>query len=471
VTSSLIDPSTGAEYVYRTDTKYDEARRITSMDYGAGVLRKTFTYYPWNTATNGGLLNTAAATRLGDSAVLQSFAYSYDKNANVLSITDSLAGPQTQSFGYDSLNRLTNAAVTGGSSGLYYETYQYDATTGNLSTKAGIGYTYDPAHPHAVKSLSNGYNYVYDANGNMTDRNFGTFSFDLAYDAENRLVSVAGSGTPPTPTPTATNAPTSTPTKTPTPTATATNTPGGPTATPTATFTPTPAGSDLIFADSFESGDLSAWTSSTTDAGDLSVSAAAALKGSQGMQAVIDDTNVMYVTDDSPNAEPRYGARFYFDPNSLTMANGDIHVIFRGLAGTSTVVLRVELRFSSGAYQVRAALVDDGTVWTESTWLTISDASHSLEMDWRAASTAGANDGGLTVWIDGTQQADLTSIDNDTRRIDRARLGPLSSVDVGTSGTAYFDAFESRRSSYIGPLAYNPPTGHFASYTLLRPQQ
>jgi hypothetical protein len=39
----------------------------------------------------------------------------------------------------------------------------------------------------------------------------------------------------------------------------------------------------------------------------------------------------------------------------------------------------------------------------------------------------------------------------DTYRADEARLGLLSGVDAGTSGTAYFDAFESRRSTYIGP--------------------
>ena len=114
--------------------------------------------------------------------------------------------------------------------------------------------------------------------------------------------------------------------------------------------------SDLIFADGFESGNLSAWTSNTNDLGDLSASAAAALVGSQGMQAVIDDNNAIYVTDDSPNAEPRYRARFYFDPNSIPMASGDAHFIFKGFMGTSTEVLRVEFRQSAGAYQLRASL-------------------------------------------------------------------------------------------------------------------
>ena len=51
--------------------------------------------------------------------------------------------------------------------------------------------------------------------------------------------------------------------------------------------------------------------------------------------------------------------------------------------------------------------------------------SHFIELDWRAATGVGANNGGLTLWIDGVQQADLTGVDNDTWRVDRARLGAL----------------------------------------------
>ena len=65
----------------------------------------------------------------------------------------------------------------------------------------------------------------------------------------------------------------------------------------------------------------------------------------------------------------------------------------------------------------------------------------------------GANNGGLTFWIDGVQKANLTGNDNDTRRIDRVRLGATSGLDTGTRGTYYFDAFESRRQQYIGPAA------------------
>ena len=254
-------------------------------------------------------------------------------------------------------------------------------------------------------------------------------------------ISLSGGGGPtPTRTPTNTNTPTSTPGPSPTPTDT-----------PIVTPTNTPSSSDLIFADGFESGNFSAWSASRIDLGDLSVSGAAALSGGNGMQAVIDDNNTIYVTDDRPASEPRYRARFNFDPHSIGMASGDAHFIFNGFMGTSTAVLRVEFHQVSGAYQVRGRLINDGTTWTNTSWFTISDAPHALELDWWAATGAGANNGGLTLWIDNVQQVDLTGVDNDTLRVDRARLGALSGIDVGTSGTYFFDAFESRRQTFIGP--------------------
>jgi hypothetical protein len=169
------------------------------------------------------------------------------------------------------------------------------------------------------------------------------------------------------------------------------------------------------------------------------------------MQAVLDDNDSIYVTDNTPNAEPRYRARFYFDPNSIPMTSGNAHYILYGYSGASTVVLRIEFRRSSGLYQLRAALLNDGTTWTNSSWFTIGDAPHYVEIDWRASTAAGANNGYLTFWIDGAQQANLTGVNNDTRRIDSVRLGAVAGIDSGTRGTYYFDAFVSRRLTYIGP--------------------
>jgi Bacterial Ig domain/K319L-like, PKD domain len=209
-------------------------------------------------------------------------------------------------------------------------------------------------------------------------------------------------------------------------------------------------GADLIFLDGFESGNFSAWSSATTGGGRLSVTAAAALVGTYGMQALITDNNPIFVTDDSPIAEPRYRARFYFDPNSIPMAKNKGTYIFEGRNAAGPAVLRVELRWTGTQYQLRAGLANDLASFTSTAWFAITDAPHAIELDWRASTAPGANNGGLTLWIDGSQQATLAGVDNDTVRVERARLG-VDGIDKGTRGTCYFDAFESRRASYIGP--------------------
>jgi hypothetical protein len=264
--------------------------------------------------------------------------------------------------------------------------------------------------------------------------------------------------------PTATSTPFVTPTQSPTPTAyrqTPTPTPGT-TFTPTATNTQTAAASptttntpvlDGIFKDNFESGNLSTWSSSASDNGDLIASSTAALFGNYGMQAIIDDTNPIYVTDDTPASEPRYKVRFYFDPNSISIPDKNANFIFYAYHGTTKVVLRVEFRISRGIYQLRASLANDANSWISSNWFTLTDNPHFLELDWQSAIPAGANNGYLTLWIDGLQTTSLSGIDNDNHRIDRIRVGVVAGIDSGTNGTYFFDAFESRRTTYIGPLS------------------
>jgi hypothetical protein len=209
---------------------------------------------------------------------------------------------------------------------------------------------------------------------------------------------------------------------------------------------------DPIFADDFESGDLSAWSSSVTDFDNLSVTSAAALDGSYGLQAELNDNNSIYVIDDTPNGETAYRARFYLDPNSIRMSDKEAFYLFNGYASPSVEVMRLEFRIFKGIYQIRASIRSDTNSWTTSSWINITDVPHVIELRWNAATAAGANNGSLTLWVDDVQAASLTRIDNDTRRMDQVSLGAVSEIDVGTRGTLYFDAFESRRQTYIGPI-------------------
>lgn len=211
--------------------------------------------------------------------------------------------------------------------------------------------------------------------------------------------------------------------------------------------------SDQIFADGFESGNFSAWSSEFDAENDQSVTAAAALVGTRGMASVIDNNTAMYVQNNSPVAEAQYHARFYFDPNSIPMANGNAHFIFaaRSSDTNGVEVARVEFRKNGTTYQVRASVRNDAGQYINTAWYTISDAPHPIEIAWQASTGPGANNGLLRLYIDGALKQTLSTVDNDTLRVEAARLGPLAGIDNGTRGTEYYDAFVSTRLNYIGP--------------------
>jgi len=141
------------------------------------------------------------------------------------------------------------------------------------------------------------------------------------------------------------------------------------------------------------------------------------------------------------------------------MVSGNAHYLFYAANRDDVVVVRIEFRFSEGDYQVQAEAINDASTWSSSPWVTITDGPHALEIDWQAASAAGANNGGLAFWVDGVQQANFTNIDNDTRRVDYVQWGAVAGIDTGTRGTYFFGAFESRRESYFGltNVALQPP--------------
>jgi hypothetical protein len=216
------------------------------------------------------------------------------------------------------------------------------------------------------------------------------------------------------------------------------------------TFIATPNASDLIFADDFESGNLSAWTSSATNGDSLRVSPSAALVGGYGLQATVSNTIPIYVRDDSPNAEARYRVRFYFDPNSLSMATGNYVYLLAGRNSSNTVILQIQFSRSSAGYQLRVRAYDSVLAnFVNTPSVIISDAVHCVEVDW-------GNDGHVTFWVDEVQRGSFTGINNSNYTMDSVRLGATYIGGSGLSGTYFIDAFESRQLSYIGPVTGLP---------------
>jgi uncharacterized delta-60 repeat protein len=211
---------------------------------------------------------------------------------------------------------------------------------------------------------------------------------------------------------------------------------------------------DLIFADGFESGTVSAWSASATGSGDLGVSASAALASTAwGVQGVVDDTEALYVQDDTPDDESRYRARFHFDPNGFDPGEGLEHRRTRLFIAFAEDPMRrlvaVVLRRLNGAYSVMARVRQDDNTQVNMPFVAIDDGPHVVEFDWRRATGPDAFDGAFELWIDGVSIASIGGLDN-SDGVDFARLGALS-VKTGASGTLLWDEFESRRETYIGP--------------------
>jgi YD repeat-containing protein len=128
---------------------------MTGRVLGSSAITSSYSYFAWNAPNGSGRLLSA---NHGGSMALQAFAYEYDAVGNIKKITDTLSNPvEVQTFSYDALDRLESATVTGG--------------------------------PEPYDEI---YTYGYDANGNMTSRVIGGQTWNLSYDAENRLVSASG---------------------------------------------------------------------------------------------------------------------------------------------------------------------------------------------------------------------------------------------------------------------------------------
>jgi hypothetical protein len=210
---------------------------------------------------------------------------------------------------------------------------------------------------------------------------------------------------------------------------------------------------DLIFADSFETGDLSRWSGAATDGGDLSVTPQAAMVGNYGLQAFVDDAAVIYVQDDTPTREPRYRARFYFDPSQFDPgeAAGTFRTrIFIGLQEPSRRVLALVLRRQNGQYSLMGRVRQDDGSLRDTAFIPITAGRHWVEVNWQKATADSSFDGRFDMWIDGTAVPPLTGVDNFIYGVDFARMGALS-LKGGASGRLLFDHFESRRSTPIGP--------------------
>jgi hypothetical protein len=133
----------------------------------------------------------------------------------------------------------------------------------------------------------------------------------------------------------------------------------------------------------------------------------------------------------------------------------------QGKNSADTPAFVVSLASSGGNYLISVSDVADGA-WSGYMDKTITDVPHYVEVDWKASSGVGANDGTFELIVDGVSQK-LTGIDSDTGQVDIVYLGVTWVSGAGPSGTFYLDDFASNNNgSLIGPVGYLASKGENA---------
>ena len=171
---------------YREISSQDARGNITGEKLGAGVLRTARTFDA-KTGRIGSIRST-----VGMVTERQEFGYTWDVLGNLTTRTDTTGATGadgtrnlTETFTYDTLNRLTSSRVGTGPK----QTVTYDAL-GNITRKTGMGgylYGIGSAGPHAA-SFAGDATYTYDAAGNLTRENRGgTFTRSLDYTPFNKV--------------------------------------------------------------------------------------------------------------------------------------------------------------------------------------------------------------------------------------------------------------------------------------------
>jgi hypothetical protein len=182
--------------------------------------------------------------------------------------------------------------------------------------------------------------------------------------------------------------------------------------------------------------------------GTIAVSASAALVGGYGMAVTPRTTTLGNYAGHAFLAryvEPqtRIRQRFYFDPNSISCSD-TTNIVIAQAGSYARPIYQVVLYCSSSVYYLFTYCFKDDNTSLYSGTFSILDQPQYIEMDWKASSAPGANDGFLTIWVGGVEKKTTTAVDNDTFRVSTPRLGVTAgaSTSYTISGTMYFDSWK-----------------------------
>jgi len=178
-----------------------------------------------------------------------------------------------------------------------------------------------------------------------------------------------------------------------------------------------------------------------------------------------------FVTDESPNDEPRYRARFYLNTSALaglTLANQQTKIFNASAAnspgaGISTAQITVSLLGSSSGPAVRLLISDASQPSKFKTFTTVLPASASKTYTVEVDLTQGNTANNFKYWVAAVEDAaPVEATPTNQGQVDTTGWSGVTSVNLGLfSTTAGFranvagqalslDQFDSRRQTFIG---------------------
>jgi hypothetical protein len=210
-------------------------------------------------------------------------------------------------------------------------------------------------------------------------------------------------------------------------------------------------GGGYLFWDDFETGDFSLWTRFNDGGGWLYPDPAGAMRGSWGACVERGDNDRRkQLIDETPVYQTTFAARFNFDINSLSMAAGERFRFMQVKMGAERPFFIV-LKYDSGQYWIQLNTLRDDLTKTKTGWYLLTDAPHTIEVDWQAASGPGANDGFAQLYLDDVYLEGLTGLDNDTIFIENFKIGFTSRlVGKSISGIFLVDDVATSNTGHIG---------------------
>jgi hypothetical protein len=196
--------------------------------------------------------------------------------------------------------------------------------------------------------------------------------------------------------------------------------------------------------------------------GKLEVNSDAALEGLCGLEILMDGTTTnRFVSDSSPNDETVYRASFLFNPNDFAFNGGTAaanrHLIFGASAWSSNNPLEPAIRVIFARRVVSDDLIVKATsantagskgrvtkpIHLQST--AGPSSTYLIEVEWQRASAPGVADGVIRIRVDGGAWSENASVKSTGQLLRSARLGGMTVIDAGSTGSYYLDDFQSFR--------------------------